>query len=668
MVSWGLRSKSLFALIITCILALMFAAIMSWALLKEGKIYSAKNYAKSFTELNYQKILTPISRELALAERFAGTSTVKEWMEDPSNITKQAAFTEDVEGFLSSFQDHSLFFVTDATKDYYFSDENNPFSMTPKYRLSHSAPRDDWYFQTRQQPSLFNINVDEDEHLKLTKIWINYIVKNHGVFVGLVGTGFSLDHFLDKFTTAPVAGVQPFIINADGGIEAHQDKNLIAFDTLDGNYGARSIFALLDNDESKQSVKQAMLKAKKGGEKVISVMVEQNGSTQLMSFMYFPLLNWFVVTNVNLNDVNLINMNMLLPAVGIFVFVLVLLITVFGFAVERLVIAPVRRLQLSAKAIESGSYNVTLPVVGNDEIGELSKTFNNMAAQVRNHTEDLERKVKERTAELEETHQEVADAHRKIGASIDYASLIQKAILPDRQMKQFLGDHHSIVWRPRDVVGGDFYVFQNTDEGCLLGIVDCAGHGVPGALMTMLLRAAIDHATMEVGIQDPAALLRSIDSTLRSMLNEDVSGDRVATNADVGLVYISKDNQTMRFAGAKIGLYASNGKEIIQYKPSRRALGDRRLGEYENIDLPVSGWTYYMTTDGFLDQAGGEKKFGFGNRRFESLLQDAAGLTLSAQASAFVEALNEYMGDQPQRDDITLLSFRFGKELANREG
>lgn len=659
MARWGLRGKSLLALAVTCFLALLFATIVGWLLLKEGKLYSAKNYAKSFTELNYQKILTPISRELALAERFADTSTVREWMQDPSDPKKQAAFEEDAKGFLGVFQDHSMFFVSDTTKDYYFADVNNPFSMTPKYRISHSAPRDDWYFQTRQQLASFNINVDEDEHLKITKIWVNYLVKNKGVFVGLAGTGFDLSHFLDAFTSTPVAGVHPFIINSNGGIEAHQDKDLIAFDTLDGNYGVRSIFALLDNDDSRQRVKQAMEEARAGDESVVSVMVEQNETQQLMSFMYFPLLDWYVVTNVDLNNVNLLNTNLLLPTAGVFVLLLIVLLAVFGFAVERLVISPIRHLQSSAKAIAGGSYDVSLPVMGQDEIGDLSRTFHKMAKQVRHHTEELERKVEERTAQLQASHHEMADAHRKIGASIDYASLIQKAILPDRHMKQFLGEHHSVVWRPRDVVGGDFYVFQRTDEGCLLGIVDCAGHGVPGALMTMLMRAAIDHATTEVGIQDPAALLRSIDSTLRSMLNEDISADRVATNADVGLVYIPKENDIMRFAGAKIGLYASNGTEIVKYKPSRRALGDKRLGVYENVELPVAGWTYYMTTDGFLDQAGGEKKFGFGNRRFEALLQRHAELTLSEQASAFVEALNTYMGDQPQRDDITLLSFRF---------
>ena len=340
---------------------------------------------------------------------------------------------------------------------------------------------------------------------------------------------------------------------------------------------------------------------------------------------------------------------------------LMVVLILFGFAVDRLVLQPLRQLQQSAKAISQGSYEVRLPVKYDDEIGDLSRTFNTMAQQVASHTAELESRVKARTQELEQSNEQIKEANRKIGDSIDYASLIQKAILPDRQMQQFLGEHHSVVWRPRDIVGGDFYVFHTNSEGCLLGIVDCAGHGVPGALMTMLMRAAIDKAVNELGISDPAKLLYSIDQTVRSMLHEENVSNQVATNADVGLVYIHQEGDTLRFSGAKIALYASDGQVVEKHQGCRRAIGDRKVGEYMNQDLPLSGWTYYMTTDGYLDQAGGDKQFGFGNKRFESLLLENAQRPLSQQTARFAEALDDYMGDLPQRDDITLLSFRFGQ-------
>ncbi|MBF3347939.1 HAMP domain-containing protein, partial [Pseudomonas aeruginosa] len=149
--------------------------------------------------------------------------------------------------------------------------------------------------------------------------------------------------------------------------------------------------------------------------------------------------------------------------------------------------------------IAAGRYDTPLPLARQDEIGSLSKAFASLADQVRRHTAELEDKVQERTQALEEANREMAAAQKKIGDSLDYASLIQRAILPDRQLSATLGEHHFILWKPRDVVGGDFYVYREQTDGYLIGVVDCAGHGVPGALMTMLARAAIDHAIEAVG-------------------------------------------------------------------------------------------------------------------------------------------------------------------------
>lgn len=667
MARWGLRGKSLFALASTSVFALLMIAMIGWYFVQKGQEYSAENYADSFTELNYQRMLTPVSRELALAQRFANSPIVKAWLRKPDDPALKELWLEETQSYLNAFQSHNMFLVNDKTKQYFFADPNSPLSTTPKYVLEASKPADSWYFLTRQQHVPFVINVNYDSVLKVIKVWIDVDIVDHGQFLGVAGTGLSLEHFIKQFADNAIPGVTPFIINANGSIQIHHNEKMIAYNSMNGKDKQHSIYALLDNDKSREKVKAALQKARHDKEKVVTIKVDQGGHQQLMAFVYFPLLDWYVVTNIDLNKVSLFNSNLVLPTLGVLVLLLILLLGFFGLVIERLVITPIRELQQSAKSIAGGSYDVSLVSRSNDEIGDLSKTFNTMAQQVRNHTQELEKQVQKRTAELEEAHQKVVDAHRKMGASIDYASLIQKSILPDRQMRQFLGDQHSVIWRPRDVVGGDFYVFHNTNEGCLLGIVDCAGHGVPGALMTMLMRAAIDYAIGHVGIQNPAALLSSIDTTLRSMLNEELSANKVATNADVGLVYVPNQGDFIRFSGAKITLYGSNGDDIIKQKSGRRALGDRRVGEYNNTELPMSGWTYYMTTDGFLDQAGGEKNFGFGNQRFEGLIKDNAALPLRDQADFFESALDDYMGDQPQRDDITLLSFRFDPKTQNNE-
>ncbi|TYL46779.1 biofilm regulation protein phosphatase SiaA [Marinomonas sp. IMCC 4694] len=659
MARWGLRGKSLFALASSCVFALLIIAVIGWSFIQKGQEYAAENYANSVTQLNYQRILTPISREVALAERFANAVVVRRWLSNPEDSFLAKQWREEAQGYLDTFQNHALFIVNDVTRHYYFADADTPLSTVPIYTLDETKKADQWYFSTASRDATFRINVNYDEVLKAMKVWINVPVREQGDFIGLAGTGFSLGRFTTQFLESHVQGVTPFIINARGGIEVHRDTALIAYHAQQSGNKTGSIYALLDNDVSKGLVEDALTRAQQSEGQVVTVKVQQGGRKQLMSFVYFPLLDWFVVSNIDLANVRLFDSGLVLPAVSVFVLLLIILLIVFGFVVERLLITPIRHLQLSARAISSGSYNIALTADSNDEIGDLSKTFNKMARQVRHHTQELEEKVQVRTAELKKAHEKVVEAHDKMEASIDYASLIQKSILPDRQMRQFLGEDHSVIWRPRDVVGGDFYVFHTRDEGCLLGVVDCAGHGVPGALMTMLMRAAIDYSIARVGLTDPAALLSVIDETLRSMLSEEVSANKVATNADVGLVYVPKDGSDMCFSGAKIALYASNGDACIKYDSGRRSLGDRRRGEYENRHLPMAGWTYYMATDGFLDQSGGAKNFGFGNKRFEALLKSHASLSLKEQAASFENALDQYMGNQPQRDDITLLSFRF---------
>ncbi|MCY1537518.1 Stage II sporulation protein E (SpoIIE) [compost metagenome] len=126
-------------------------------------------------------------------------------------------------------------------------------------------------------------------------------------------------------------------------------------------------------------------------------------------------------------------------------------------------------------------------------------------------------------------------------------------------------------------------------------------------------------------------------------------------------MWVDPDNGRLLFAGAKIALFASDGETVEELPGGRRALGDKRQGAYQNAELPLRpGWTYYMCSDGFLDQAGGEHGFGFGNRRFTAMLRENAKRPLAEQAELFAASLAEYQGELPQRDDITVLSFRFG--------
>ncbi|MBD9502409.1 biofilm regulation protein phosphatase SiaA [Pseudomonas sp. BGr12] len=657
---WGLRGKSVVALLIACLLALVPAVMLGWKAMEDIRTHFGLAFARNFTLLNQQKIIAPVIRELALSRRLAESVVTQDWLLSENDPARRALFFREAEGFRADQHNYSYFVVVDSSRHYYFNDSSSPLSNSPRYTLSDTDPQDRWYFDTLARDETYNINVNYDAKLKVTKVWFNMVVRAGNEKVGLAGGGLDLTEFLDQFISRREAGVTPMIVDPEGAIQAHPDTRLIAFSSGSSGQAKHHVYDLLANAQERTALRQTLRQAETNPGEVETMWGTIDGKEQLIATAYIPQLRWHVLSAIDLHAAQVLDSRWIWPLVGTLAGLLAILLIGFAYTVDLLVLRPLRGLKQSAKAIAAGQYDSPLPRTRPDEIGELSSAFASMADQVRRHTEELEDKVQQRTQALEAANREMAAAQKKIGDSIDYASLIQRAILPDRQLQASLGEHHFVLWKPRDVVGGDFYIYREGPQDSLIGVVDCAGHGVPGALMTMLALAAIDHAIDSVKSHDPAAILRETDHVMRGMLGQEEFTHSLATNMDAGLVRVDHQRKQLHFSGAKISLFASDGSEVREYKGARRAIGDKRQGDYQDVEIPMeTGWTYYLCTDGFLDQAGGEHGFGFGNSRFADLLRNHARRPLAEQADVFAATLAQYQGEQPQRDDITILSFRF---------
>ena len=648
------------ALALACVLALLPAVLIGWQVLDGVRHYFGESYARNYTQLKQQSILAPVSRELALSLRLADSVVTRQWLLDEDNPAKKALFFEEAEGYRKDFRDHFYFFATANSRHYYFNDEKAPFSDQPRYTLNPATESDAWFINTLRQSEKYNLNVDNNTELKTTKVWFNILVRSGGKVIGVTGSGLDLSSFLHDFITTSDPGVTPIVLTQSGAIQAHPNRQLIAINMAAQQAdAAQTLAGQLPTGAQREALAAAMAQAVAKPGEVSTLSATLDGKAQLLALSYIPELKWHIVTAVDLQAAQVVDQGWLRAVIAALVVVLGVLLFVFGYAVEKLVIHPVRKLQRSASAMAKGDFSVSLPPDSQDELGDLSRAFGAMASQIRSNTAELEHKVQVRTLALEEANQVMRQAHQQINDSIDYASLIQQATLPRQQLTQSLGMQQFVLWRPRDVVGGDFYVFRAEGPRYLLGVVDCAGHGVPGALMTMLARSALDHAMAHVGITEPAAILSHTDTTMRAMLQHSELPRAIATNMDVGLACVDQEARTLHYAGAKISLYWSDGQTVHEVKGGRRALGDRRQGSYTNTQVDVvPGATYYLTTDGFLDQAGGELGYGFGDTRFAQLLLAHARLPMEQQASALDQVLEAYRGDYPQRDDITLLSFR----------
>ncbi len=658
MAALGLRGKSLLALLLTCLLAFVFAGFIGREALLGVQNRFGEAYARNVVQLNRERLFAPVSRELALAQRLAASQLTLAWLNDERNPTKRETFFKEAAGYQQALGDHAYFAASARSNSYYSNGPDQAPSETPRYEMSPDNPRDEWFFQTLQANAPYALNVDRSVVTGELKVWFNVQVRDGDRRLGLVGSGIGLQAFLDDFIESNKVGVESMVLDAFGSILVHPNQNLVTLnaETARGRSLSTNILGLL----AASAVRQAMAESRDSPGSVATVRVTLDGAPRLLALSWIPELQWFVASAVDLSTAQVVEVRPLLPAISLFLVLFLLLIGGGAWLVEKRVLKPLRQLRRSAQALAAGQYDAPLPLHRQDEIGELSAAFGAMAQKVRSHTSELENRVRERTRDLEQANRDMAAAHKKIDDSIDYASLIQRSILPNRQLVSAMGDRHAVLWRPRDVVGGDFYVYRADDHGCLFGVVDCAGHGVPGALMTMLAHAAIDQALGSTGLADPAAALARTDAIVRSMLKEEDDAHALATNMDIGLAYVDLKRRKVHYSGAKIALYYCDGEDVHEVKAARRAIGDKRVGEYHNTSIDLrSGRTFYMTTDGFLDQAGGDQGYGFGNSRFASMIREHARRPLAEQGEAFSLALARYQGEFPQRDDITMLCFRF---------
>src|SRR5690606_39008098 len=203
---WGLRAKSMLALVLACALVLAPAALFGWQFLDGVRTYFGEAYARNFTELNRQKILAPVTRDLALSRRLAGSVLTRRWLLDESDADKRALFFREAEGYRADFGSRSYFLISALGRHYYFNTEDEEFSAAPRYTLDAQADKDAWFFNTVGGDDAYNINVNPDPELGTTRVWLNVVITDGERRIGLAGTGLDLGAFIREFVSTDEAG------------------------------------------------------------------------------------------------------------------------------------------------------------------------------------------------------------------------------------------------------------------------------------------------------------------------------------------------------------------------------------------------------------------------------------------------------------------------------
>lgn len=269
----------------------------------------------------------------------------------------------------------------------------------------------------------------------------------------------------------------------------------------------------------------------------------------------------------------------------------------------------------------------------------------------------LEIKVAERTEELQATLELVEEKNKDIVESIQYAKRIQTSILPDDQQLATHLPNSFVFYRPKDIVSGDFYWFSWVNQTAYIAAVDCTGHGVPGAFMSVIGYNLLNRIVNEQGIADPGAILNALDAGVRAALKQD-DGQHGEDGMDMLLMAIKPGQDEVAWASAQRPLWLARSGEILEYKGDKFPIGGSRYAGKQFVtqrETTQPGDVIYLLTDGYGDQFGGERGRKYGTRQLREFLLTVAPLKPDAQAVRVQQEYDTWRGDIPQIDDVTVI-------------
>ena len=294
------------------------------------------------------------------------------------------------------------------------------------------------------------------------------------------------------------------------------------------------------------------------------------------------------------------------------------------------------------------------------------RSFANAVALGQNHIENCFQYTR---AQLKKQKEELAQKHKTIISSLNYASKIQRNLLPNEENLAEVFPDHDVLWYPKDIVGGDIYWLKRFADGALLCICDCTGHGTPGALLTMLVVSALDAVVKEHNYKDTAYALWALDQRLKKALNvtEAPRNDAwqsvtdINDGADLALMFVSTSGEVTVSSG-NTHVFVCNGSQVTDIKGQKLRVGSGKITCREDVRTVVipadPSNKYYAASDGLFDQIGAATGRPFGYGTFKQLILENHDKPLSEIFDQVWRRFEQHRGDECRRDDVALVGFR----------
>lgn len=271
------------------------------------------------------------------------------------------------------------------------------------------------------------------------------------------------------------------------------------------------------------------------------------------------------------------------------------------------------------------------------------------------------RSKKKLNLELKDKNQQLAHRNKQITHSITYASFIQAAILPPLNLFREYFPENFILFKPKDIVSGDFYWITKKENRIIIAIADCTGHGVPGALMSMLGMTFLNEIVNIYDEQDTGRILDILREKIINALRQKDKLNDSRDGMDIALCSIDIESKTLKYSGAYLPVYIASNNHFYKLEPNRMPIGyhKTRNGNFfsQNYKLQPKD-VLYIYTDGFPDQFGMVKSKKFTRQRLNSILEKNHHKPLQEQKELAEKELNDWKGTKEQIDDITLIGLK----------
>lgn len=346
------------------------------------------------------RTLMPLLREIALARQMAAEPDIINMaLHEQNPEIRQRGITA-MEKYRFNFRDHSYFAAFAKSGNYYFNDAADQYADRQlRYVLSPTKPQDKWFYATLSDDREYQVNIDPDVHLNVTKAWINVLIRKDNETLGIIGTGIDLSDLIKETVSITQQGVKNLFIDKSMAIQLNSDPKMIDYMTIAKDVGQRiKVDMLLKNPSDIEHLKRVMQELEKSPAGNSTLWVDYEGEKYLLGVAYLPEVGWYDLTLMEKHSLNLFKDLIFSPV--LFGSALLFALLAVGWALRRWILDPIAALRASTEKIRQGDFAVDIPVTGSGEIADLSRSFERMAKTVTESTRGLEVKVRQRTEEL----------------------------------------------------------------------------------------------------------------------------------------------------------------------------------------------------------------------------------------------------------------------------